>query len=635
VLAGSLRLSNPDVANSIPDGADKFLVDLGTRIRDAQPWQIAQDLSDYVNVALIITFFVGAAVVLTDPDRRRGVIRLGLTIVISGALLFVATFVLPVVAGSFATARLHQRAFQSGAGIFLSTLRTTSIFLAVIGVILCALGVATRPTRGPLTTREVWDAIRVRIESRRATNQAMTVFQSLLIIIAGLAVILLRDALAPLAVFLAGIYVVYLGTVKLLVVVGRPSPTTARREIADQLRNRSFRNRTGAIVGVAVAMIAFVVVAAIVATSVSRSTASADGERKCNGHASLCDKRIDQVAFAGSHNSMSAASDAGWLFAEQSHGIPSQLEFGVRALLVKTHYGIPTSVTVTGTDLVVTDRVAEFAANPTAVQDQLPPGEQATAKVIETAPNVDPNLRDVYLCHVYCEYGSIKFTTALGYVRQFLAENPNEVIILFVGDYVSKEDTEKAFRSAKLFDRLWEYDPSAPLPTLGEMIDAKRNIMLVSENSGPPPAWNVPGYGIFQDTPYTFPTVAGLLTPGAPGFTGADTVTGRIPDTVVEPDPTAPTGSTTAFSPDWTGLPSCRPNRGTPSSPLFEINHFVTPAGGAPTVQQARVVNAYDVLQPRVANCRTQRGLFPNIVAVNFAEVGDLLRVVDDLNGVR
>ena len=60
----------------------------------------------------------------------------------------------------------------------------------------------------------------------------------------------------------------------------------------------------------------------------------------------------------------------------------------------------------------------------------------------------------------------------------------------------------------------------------------------------------------------------------------------------------------------------------------------MTPAGSAPTVAQARQVNAYDVLMPRVSACRTERGRFPTIVDVNFATVGDLQKVVADLNGV-
>jgi hypothetical protein len=45
-------------------------------------------------------------------------------------------------------------------------------------------------------------------------------------------------------------------------------------------------------------------------------------------------------------------------------------------------------------------------------------------------------------------------------------------------------------------------------------------------------------------------------------------------------------------------------------------------------------VNSYDVLMARVRVCDQQRRLFPTIVAVNFYDQGDLLKVVDTINGV-
>ena len=44
---------------------------------------------------------------------------------------------------------------------------------------------------------------------------------------------------------------------------------------------------------------------------------------RCNGHAALCDRRVDQVAFLGTHNAMAAADEPGWLFAAQDAGSPS------------------------------------------------------------------------------------------------------------------------------------------------------------------------------------------------------------------------------------------------------------------------------------------------------------------------
>ena len=63
---------------------------------------------------------------------------------------------------------------------------------------------------------------------------------------------------------------------------------------------------------------------------------------RCNGSAALCDKRLNEVVFVGTHNSMSADGEPGWLFAAQDAGIDAQLDDGVRSLLIDTHYGFAT-----------------------------------------------------------------------------------------------------------------------------------------------------------------------------------------------------------------------------------------------------------------------------------------------------
>src|SRR5215213_4432573 len=61
------------------------------------------------------------------------------------------------------------------------------------------------------------------------------------------------------------------------------------------------------------------------------------GKMRCNGLAELCDRRVDQVTFAGTHNSMAAGKE-GWYAPDQQNGIPAQLRAGIRALLIDTQY---------------------------------------------------------------------------------------------------------------------------------------------------------------------------------------------------------------------------------------------------------------------------------------------------------
>ena len=64
--------------------------------------------------------------------------------------------------------------------------------------------------------------------------------------------------------------------------------------------------------------------------------------------ASCCDLPLDQVVFPGTDNSMSSALYPGWLFGEQVNTIKAQLNAGVRALLIDTDYGVPSTAYLPG-----------------------------------------------------------------------------------------------------------------------------------------------------------------------------------------------------------------------------------------------------------------------------------------------
>jgi len=626
VLSGSLQATNPDLANAIPSGTNELLVKIGDHTRGLGLWRIAETLT-LAGVGLLIAAGLFAfGTIALDTDRRWSTFALGISAAFSGIVMFVVATVVPIIAGSYANDPDTERALVSATQYFVSDYRLYSIWIVGIGVVLCAFATATTPHGEVVTVQSVIDRVRAAMNQHKPTSQRGQIVHAALLMVIGLVVVIERETIIPLTVIVVGAVLAYVGASQLLSIVGRRSPVTTRSAIAADLKSVRLNSPTTRIALATLVLIVVIGFGAWFTTSGARSKTTANEQRKCNGSAELCDKPLNEVAFLGSHNAMSTAADPGWLFYEQTKSIPAQLDFGVRALLVKTHYGIPTTVNVTGANTVITDSVAELTVNPIDKDDQYSNDQQLKAKELQANIKVDPNLRDVYLCHVYCEYGATKFTTALGYTRQFLANNPDNVIIWFIGDYVSKADTEKALREAKLFDRVWNYDPNAPMPTLGQMIDAKKNIVMISEFSGAPPAWNIQGYGVFQDTPFTFRKDAELYAPGSSKYTGTATVTGPVPATVTGPD------GTEQWTNEWAGISSCAPNRGTPSSPLFQINHWITPAGAAPTIGEAKVVNAYDVLKPRVQDCMTQRGKFPTIVGVNFVEIGDALQVVDELN---
>ncbi|MFN8516640.1 MAG: hypothetical protein U0232_31805, partial [Thermomicrobiales bacterium] len=76
----------------------------------------------------------------------------------------------------------------------------------------------------------------------------------------------------------------------------------------------------------------------------------------------------------------------------------------------------------------------------------------------------------------------------------------------------------------------------------------------------------------------------------------------------------------------------CAPNRGVVDAPLFLLNHWV--ARQPPDPGDAAIVNTYEFLLARARQCQQERGRLPNLIAVDFYQIGDLLRVVDELNNI-
>jgi hypothetical protein len=77
----------------------------------------------------------------------------------------------------------------------------------------------------------------------------------------------------------------------------------------------------------------------------------------------------------------------------------------------------------------------------------------------------------------------------------------------------------------------------------------------------------------------------------------------------------------------------CQPNRGGTDKPLFLLNHWIERV--SPSRVDAVWVNDYQFLLDRAQECAKERGQIPNFVAVNYYLIGDVVDVVDELNGVR
>ena len=257
---------------------------------------------------------------------------------------------------------------------------------------------------------------------------------------------------------------------------------------------------------------------------------------KCNGHAELCDRGFDQVAYPMTHNAMSN-DEAGWILPNQNFGIMRQLNDGIRGLMLDTY--------------------DEDGA--------------------------------LLLCHVTCLAGSQPLVEGLGEITTFLEANPDEVVSIIFENYITHAQTAGAFEASGLIDFVSVHEVGEPWPTLGELIETNTRLVVFQEKK-PQEAefpWLMNIWDHAWETPFSFAT----------------------PEEFV-----------------------CTPNRGDPANPLFLLNHFLTATlGGKP--EFAEMVNYNPLFIDRARQCAEEGNDFPNFVAVDFYDIGDLFAVVDALNG--
>ncbi|MEV6106696.1 hypothetical protein AB0M28_18545 [Streptomyces sp. NPDC051940] len=288
----------------------------------------------------------------------------------------------------------------------------------------------------------------------------------------------------------------------------------------------------------------------------------------CNGSTELCDRPYDEVVQIGAHNAMSTVAD-GFLNAHHDPSITGQLDLGVRALLLDTHYW------ETGETL-------------------LPPGlglrGQARDTLVRAVDDVVSARRGTWLCHGPCRLGASGLTAQLRAVGRWLDAHPRDVVTLIVQDGITAADTERAFREAGLLRHLARppADPTAPWPTLGTMVRRGQRLVVFAEQGDGPMPWYPNLYRYATETPYQ------IAEPGQLG---------------------------------------CVPGRGGASRAkrLFLLNHFVTRERSADRLAAA-AVNRPDVIVARAHECARTRGGLPTVIAVNHVQLGDAVEAARRLN---
>jgi hypothetical protein len=170
------------------------------------------------------------------------------------------------------------------------------------------------------------------------------------------------------------------------------------------------------------------------------------GNPVCNGAVELCDRPFDQVSYATTHNAMSARfppQEFSVIISNQCSAVPTQLDDGIRALMLDIHFFFP-----------------EGAEWP-----------------------------DLYLCHSVCELGHQLLVDGLAEIRAWLDAHPAEVISFIIETNADTDGMEHWIRDAFDASGLLPYAhvqaPGTPWPTLGEMIAANERLVVLTDDATP------------------------------------------------------------------------------------------------------------------------------------------------------
>lgn len=204
----------------------------------------------------------------------------------------------------------------------------------------------------------------------------------------------------------------------------------------------------------------------------------------------------------------------------------------------------------------------------------------------------------------FIDRGKTKLIDFLSDIREFLDSNPNEVITVMLELYsINYDHIFDDFQKSGLLKYIHTQNVEMPWPTLGEMIQSgKRVVVFVDTGGNPKYPWMHP-WSDFEG----WQTKWGYSSPDE--FTKKEF---NINNVIVR----------------YKSL-------GKANNKLINITHSITP-GLAGDKKMAAIVNAKGILRPRMKKIAESINHIPNFISVDFYEYPskDVFDVVDELNGV-
>jgi hypothetical protein len=575
VIRGALSQASPELAAKIPPGLEAKLA-TGKAEKAITGFIRLWQFGDRLLVLSWVLVYGGLLMIVGGialaPDRQHALAHAGI------ALVVVAVAYLAVVPASrlviYAALQDNQLAgFVHGVvKFFLWRLQPGALLVGVPGLLFMAAGTATLDRFDPATVARRGMTLLI-TPPQRPGQKVLWAFALLLL---GTVALLWPVELLRGVMLLVALGLMQLALRELFLMI---------RGSAAELRPGGARVSARGWLAIAIPAVVILGIGGLGARLLARGgeidPVASGVPSTCNGSARLCDRSVDKVVFAGAHNSMSNASISGWMFPHHPYAIARMLDDGVRMLALDLHLGIPTG------GRVKTDIDNEVGGRGKIEEALGPEGVAAAMRIRNRLVGGEDGQQGVYFCHGFCELGAYEAAPTLVQIREFLAANPGEVLILVLEDYLPVNMTDSLFKATGLFDYVYTGSVRA-WPTLGQLVASNQRLIVFIESGQSGVGWLHGTVGEIQETPYSFHKLEDF---------------------------------------------SCRPNRGGTQGSLFLINHWIetTPA---PRASNAEIVNAYDFLLRRARACQRERRHIPNIISVDFYSVGDLVRVANTLNGI-
>lgn len=267
----------------------------------------------------------------------------------------------------------------------------------------------------------------------------------------------------------------------------------------------------------------------------------------CNGYTSLCEKGYDEVLYPTTHNSYNYANGpVNFQLPNQQWPVSKQLDDGIRGLVLDVY---------------------PYAGSKPELQGQ---------------PMV---FNDINIL------GQEPFVDVLKEVKTFLDNHPNEVITLLLDCHVNSGIMLLAFTEADLLDYAHEQAIGEPWPTLREMINADKRLVIFSDCDA---VSSLPWYH-------------------------------HVWDYAVE---------TNDFNTQLSDF-NCQLTKGDPSNDLFILNHYVSDQSlGTGNSDLALQANSNPFMVNRMLQCIDETGKIPNFMVVDFYASGDVMKTAAIINEV-